>query len=200
VLVAAVLVSSAGFAEPAQVKLPMTCSRGPDAQWFSAVVTMPAAQQAGATVAVRIDSTFSGTIKHFGLHYIHGMTTDYRIPAGATYVEGSVRLVEGTGTPNVTKDARAWHDAAGIHLALPARVDNGASYLPPSIEFEMTIAADPPASVSVEFVHYEVAANVVLLGDLKTTCDPSSRPATIGVTKVEPPARREEPLAVSSAK
>jgi hypothetical protein len=163
----------------------MTCSHGP-AQWFDATVTMPAAGQTGATVTVRIDSKHSGTIEALGLNHVRGMATDYQIPAGAKYVEGSLRYVKGTGTANVRAGARAWHDAAGIHTLLPARVESGQSYLPPSIEFEMTLVALPPASASVEFTHYEVVANVFILGDLRTTCEPGKRPATIGVTRVEP--------------
>jgi hypothetical protein len=185
-LVVAALLSRGVLADPVEVKLPMTCSRGPATQWFAAVVTMPSTHQTGAIVTVRIDSMFSGTIDHFGLHYIFNMSTDYQIPAGATFVEGSLRFVKDTGTVNVRTGARAWHDAAGIHTVLPARVENGSSYLPPSIEFEMEIKAVSPASISVEFAHYEVSANVLLLGDLRTTCDPSSRPATIGVMRVEP--------------
>jgi hypothetical protein len=174
-------------ANPLAVRQPMTCSRGPSGQWFSAVVTMPAARAPGATITVRIDSTYSGTISHFGLNYIYNMRTDYRVSAGATYVEGSARLVAGTGSPNVRGGARVWHDAAGLHTLLTDRVGNGSSYTPPSIEFELTIDPSSRGAVAVEFAHYSVTANAFLIGDLGTTCEPSARPATIGATRVAAP-------------
>lgn len=185
-VVVGTLLAPPALADPAEVRLPMKCSRGPSTQYFDAAVTMSAVEQRGATVTVRIDSKPSGTIEHFGLHYIADMTTDYAIPPGATYVENSLRLVKDTGTANVSTTAKAWQDAAGIHLSLPARVKNGSSYLPPSLEFELTIDPRAPAHISVEFAHYEVTANVVLLGNLRTICEPSAPPATIGVTRVEP--------------
>ena len=54
-------------------------------------------------------------ISHFGLHYIHNMTADYAIPTGTTYVEGSARIVPGTGTANARPGASVTHDASGIH-------------------------------------------------------------------------------------
>ena len=177
------LSTASPFAAPARA--PLVCSRGPSAQWFNAVVTMPASWPAGSTFAVRIDSVPSGTISHMGLNYIHDMTTDYFVPTGTRYVTGSARLVPGTGTPNVCEGARAWGDAAGIHLRLPGRVENGSSYTPPSLEFQVEIGAPAGALVELRFRRYQVTANVFLLGDLHTTCAPNPNPYTIGVTHVE---------------
>lgn len=173
---------------PAQgvVRLPMTCSRGPGDQWFQATVSMPPTSTQGSTITVRIDSNPSGRVSHLGLHFLHGMRTDYRISAGAQLVDGSLRLVPGTGTPNVTASARLWRDGSGVHLLLPAQVANGASFTPPSVTFDLRVDATSPAQVFVEFTHYEVMADVVILGDIRTTCDPRSRPAMIGATRVVP--------------
>ncbi len=174
-------------AETVNVRAPMACSRGSDAQAFTARVTMPAAQPTGSTFTVRIDSNSSGTISHFGLYYLYGMRTDYTLSPGVRVVSNSVRLVPGTGTANVRVGARAWSDAAGVHLLLPARVNDGQSYTPPSVEFELVVEAAAGSAVTLQFARYEVWARAFLVGDIRTICTPAPAPATIGTTRVTPP-------------
>jgi hypothetical protein len=171
---------------PVRVTGPLVCSRGPSAQSFQTVVTMPSSLPAGAVLGVQIDGVPSGKISHMGLNYIHDMTTEYLVPAGTRYVEGSAHLVPGSGTPNVRAGARAWGARGVIHLVLPAHVENGSSYIPPSLAFDAQITAPAGAVVSLKFDRYEVTANVFLLGDLHTVCGPHPRPYTIGVTRVAP--------------
>lgn len=185
---AAVTFSNVHDGDAAVARLAMTCSRGHSPQWYEAVVSAPESAVPGSTITIRIESRPSGRISHFGLHYIHGMKTEYRISPGAAYVEGSARIVPGTGTPNVARGARVWHDAAGIHTLLPGHVENGGSFTPPTVTFDLRVDAAPPAVVYVEFVHYEVMAHVLLLGEQRTTCDPQSRPAIVTATHVVAPA------------
>lgn len=184
---AAALVTTVTSAAPAPrpVRAPLVCSRGPSAQWFTGVVTMPSSQPEGSIFAVRIDGVSSGKISHAGLNYIHDMATDYLVPAGTSYVKGSARLVPGTGTPNVRGRARAWGDAAGIHVLLPNRVENGSGYTPPSVEFQVEIGAPAGTRLALKLRRYQVTANVFLVGDLHTTCAPNPSPYTIGVTRVD---------------
>jgi hypothetical protein len=170
------------------VRVPIVCSRGPSGQALNVVVTMPSTQATGTTFAIRIDSTPSGKISHTGLNSIFEMQTDYLLPAGMAYVEGSARLVPDTGTPNVRTTARVWHDAAGIHLVLPAHVQNGSSYTPPSIELQVEVRAPAGTTLALQLSRHSVSASVFLLGTLRTTCDPTPRPYTIGTTLVGPPA------------
>ena len=137
------LATSSTFGSPVAVRVPIVCTRGPSGQTFNVGVTMPASQATGTTFAIRIDAAPSGKISHTGLNYIFDMQTDYVVPAGTAYVEGSARILPGTGTPNVRATARVWHDAEGIHLALPARVENGSGYTPPSIEFRSRSGLQP---------------------------------------------------------
>jgi hypothetical protein len=173
---------------PVIVKAAMECSHDPGARSFSAMVTMPHSEPTGSTFRARIDGVPTGAISHTGLNYIHEMVTDYLLPAGTTYVADSLRIVPETGTPNARAGAHAWHDGTGIHVDLPARIDNGTGYTPPSVEFELKIDAPAGTVLALRFSHYEVTANVVILGDLHSACDPKPKPYTIGETVVLPPS------------
>jgi len=183
VLAATLTTATSLGAATSTANVPIACSRGPSAQSFHAVVTMPATSPLGSRFTVRIDSVPSGKLSHTGLNYIFDMATDYLVPVGATYVDGSARIVPSTGTSNVRAGARAWHDAAGIHTLLPAHVDNGSGYTPPSVEFELEVTAAAGTALAVQLGQVRVAANVFLLGDLRTTCTPPPAPRnTIGTT------------------
>jgi hypothetical protein len=79
-----------------------------------------------------------------------------------------------------------WQAQGVIHLLLPGHVENGSSYTPPSIAFDVEITAPAGAAVSLKLDRYEVTANAFLVGDLLTICDPRPRPYVIGVTRVDP--------------
>ena len=179
----AVSVTSSGGAE-VTVQAPIECTRGPSGQAFRAIVSAPAAQAQGSRFKVRIDSVPSGPLAHTGLHSITDMTTDYLVGDAGRYVGGSARIVPDTGTPNVRAGARVWHDATGLHLALPARVKNGEGYTPPSLEFEVEASGPAGSSLAILFSRYRVAANVFLLGDLTTTCTPKPRPFSLAIVRV----------------
>ena len=166
------------------VRAPLVCSRGDGDQRLEAIVTMPSVVRSGSTFAVRIDSKSSGKISHGGLNYIHDMSSDYLIPSGTSYVAGSARFIPQTGTPNVRAQARIWHDAGVVHVLLPGRVENDSSYTAPSIAFEVKVGAPPGSAIELKFAHYEVLANVFLLGDLRSRCDPRPKPFTLAVARV----------------
>lgn len=187
-VVAMTLATTTTFGSPRAVRVPIVCSRGPSGQALNVAVTMPSSQATGTTFAIRIDGTPSGKISHTGLNHIFDMQTDFVVPAGTVYVEGSARVVADTGTPNVRATARVWHDAGGIHVILPAHVQNGSAYTPPSVEFQVEIRAPVGTSLDLKLSRHTVAASVFLLGTLRTTCDPSPRPFAIGTTLVGPPA------------
>ena len=147
---------------------------------------MPATAPIGSTFTVRIDSHPSGVINHFGLNYIYGMTTEYLVPAGTRYVEGSARVVPGTGTANALPGARAIHDAARVRLVLPAHIPNGSSYTPPSLEFDVKVDAPVETRSALSFMHYEVIANAAIVGDVHTSCDPVRKPYHLAMVRFEP--------------
>jgi hypothetical protein len=184
---ALVLVAAVAVAAPVAVRAPMVCSRGPGGTMFTAIVSVPPSSAAGATYTARIESISSGKIQHGGLNYIHDMETDYLLPAGTSYVEGSAHVVAGTGSPNARAGARVWHQGGTIHYVLPAHIANGSSYTPPTIEFEVRIAPSAVGALPLKFSHYEVKANAIIIGDLVTRCEPDPKPYTIAVTRVDPP-------------
>ncbi len=188
-LASASLVTTAAMAHEVVVRAPLECSRGPGGQTWSAVVTLPEVQASGSRFTVRIDSAPSGTLSYLGLNYITDMTTDWVVGPGARVVEGSVRVVADTGTPNVRPGARAWHDAAGVHLVLPARVEKGDGYTPPSVEIDLEVTAAPGGAVTVLFDRQSVTANAIVIGDLRTVCVPRSRPYVLGTVRVVDPPR-----------
>jgi len=166
------------------VKAPMLCNHGDRSQTFAAVVSMPVSRPVGATFKVRIDSLPSEKLSHAGLEYIHNMTTDYLLPPRATYVEGSAQVVSGTGTPNALPGATVTHTGRTVRLFLPAHIANGSSYTPPSIEFGLRATGPAGTALALEFLHSEVTAHAIVVGDIKTTCDPTPPPPTLGVTRV----------------
>jgi hypothetical protein len=166
--------------------VPLTCTRGPDGQSYRHVVTMPASQAIGSTFTVRIDGVSIGPITHFGLRYIHNMTADYTIPTGTTYVEGSARIVPETGTQNVRPGASVTHDASGVHMLLPAHVDNGGTYTPPSIEFQVRVVGPAGTVASLGFTGTGVDASAAIIGNVHTACTPNPKPYAIGATTIAP--------------
>ena len=186
-LLASSLTTVAASAVPVSVKVPMVCTRGPDGTAFNATATMPTTAAIGSTFTVRIDSHSSGIIDHFGLNYIYGMTTEYLVPAGTRYVEGSARIVPGTGTPNALPGARAWHEASHVRMILPAHIANGTAYTPPSLEFDVKVDAMPATQSALSFLHYEVMANAVIVGDVRTSCDPIRKPYHLVTLRIAEP-------------
>ncbi len=179
---ALVMVAHAGFA--ATVHVPLECSKGGKGQLFTAAVTAPSAQPEGSTYTVRIDSFGSGEVSHPGLHYIHDMATDYLLPAGAEYVQGSAHFVPGTGTANVLEGARVWQEGGVLRVVLPARVENGSRYTPPSVEFQLRVVAARGSRLSLRLAQVRVLANALLLGDQRTECNPNPRSYVLATTLV----------------
>jgi hypothetical protein len=177
-------VATASNGATVTVKAPLTCSRGGGGRTMDATVHVPTEAATGSVITVRIDSVSSGRISHFGLNYIYDMTTDYLVPRGTTFVEGSARVVADTGTENVRASARIWHDDRGIHTLLPSRVRNGSSYTPPSFEFQLRIDAAPGSTVALQFVRYQVMANAFLVGNVRTVCTPEPKPFAMTTVRV----------------
>lgn len=168
------------------VTVPLECNHGPSAQTYRLSITVPEQIAHGERYKIRIDHTSSGTISHTGLNYIRDMTTDFALPAGATYVAGSLRVVPGTGTSNVSSTAKVAKVGDLIRLSLPAHVENGGSFTPPSIELEVEATGAAGAKLGVKFSQYRVTANAFVVGDIDTTCNPKPQPYTVGVTTVVP--------------
>lgn len=166
------------------VKVPIECSRGPSGQVHSTSVTVPAQVVSGARFVVRIDGQSSGTISHTGLNYIHDMITEYLVPAGTTYVAGSLRVVPGTGSANVAGTARVGKVGNVLRLTLPAHVENGGSYTPPSIEYQLEVTAPVGTKIGLPFHQVRVSANAIFIGDVDTTCVPKPQPYSLATTTV----------------
>jgi len=141
--------------------------------------------KAGSTYTLRIDGTDSGAISHTGLNYIFDIVDEWPIPAGARYVEGSARVVPRTGSANVRPGARVERTARGVALVLPAHVDNGSSYTPPSFELDFQATAAPGASITQTFARFSLKANAFLVGNVSTTCEATPQPYPVAVTRVE---------------
>ncbi len=185
VAIALLLVATLALGAGTDRTVPLKCTRGPDGQSYRHIVTMPASQPIGSTFTVRIDGVSIGPISHFGLRYIHNMSADYTIPAGTTYVEGSARIIPETGTQNVRSGASVTHDASGIHMFLPARIDNGGTYPPPSIEFQVKVVGPAGTVAALGFAGTGVDASAVVIGNVHTACTPNPKPYTIGSTTLQ---------------
>ena len=114
------------------------------------------------------------------------MATDYLLPAGAQYVQGSAHFVPGTGTANVLEGARVWQEGGMLRVVLPARVENGSRYTPPSVEFQLRVVAARGSRLSLRLAQVRVLANALLLGDQRTECNPNPRSYVLATTLVAP--------------
>ncbi|HTB75531.1 MAG TPA: hypothetical protein VK762_19910 [Polyangiaceae bacterium] len=177
-----------GFQSPADgprhVTVPLACSRGPSGQSHGVTVTVPACVSPGARYKVRVDGVDTGKIAYTGLRYIFDMRSEWPVPQGTTYVDGSAHIVPGTGSANVRPGAQAVYDGGHIDLVLPARVGSGASYTAPSFEFELDVSSPEGAQITLRLSRYYVTANALLVGDLHTTCEPTPKPFPVAVTRV----------------
>jgi hypothetical protein len=172
------------------VRVPLTCNRGPSGQHSELLVTVPTSIEQGATLTARFDGKSSGPISHTGLNYIHDMTTELLVPAGATYIDGSAHIIADTGTPNVRAGARIARTGSSLTMVLPAHVEDGSSFTAPSFEFQVKVTAAAGAKIAQRFSQYRVTANAIIVGDVHTVCDPTPRPYTVGTTTVTaPPAQ-----------
>jgi len=179
------LVATIAFGGAADRTVPLTCTRGPDGQSYRNIVTMPSSQPVGSTFTIRIDAVNVGPISHFGLRYIYNMAADYTVPAGTTYVEGSARIVPGTGSENVRANARVSHDANGIHMLLPGHVDNGGSYTAPSLELQVKAVGPAGSVASLGFMGTSVDASAAIIGTVHTACTPNPKPYALATTTLE---------------
>jgi hypothetical protein len=184
-----------GFDAPAvssRVAIPLNCSRGPSRQEHHVAISAPAVVAPGSKYKVRVDGLDSGKVSHMGLNYIFGMWEEWPVPPGTRFVEGSAHVLPGTGSANVREGARLGQRVVGgatqsISLVSPARVQNGESYTPPSLEFELEVTAPAGASIVQQYAGFNVTANAIFMGDLVTTCTPDPKTFALAVTKVEAP-------------
>jgi hypothetical protein len=184
---AAGFVMFAGVSMPAaadRVGAPMLCNKGPSGQLFVVRVTAPTSVEVGSTYTVRIDGVSSGKISHVGLNHLHDMTVEYALPSGASYVEGSAKLVPGTGTANVLASARVWYQNGILTMNLPDKVENGESYTPPSIQLKLKATGSPGSAAALGFNQYHLKANAVVVGDVAISCTPPQKPYTIEATQI----------------
>ncbi len=172
-------------AMPQRVGIPLACSRGPGGQQHEVNVTVPASVTPGSRYRVRVDGVDTGKISHFGLSYIFDMESQWPIPPGTEYVDGSAHIVPGTGSANVRPGARVVYERRSIHLVLPAHVDNGVSYTPPTFEFDLAVVSAEGAAITQRFASYSVSVHAAIVGDLRTTCEPTPKAFPVAVTRVE---------------
>jgi hypothetical protein len=187
VLVALALVAPwvASNARAGRVLIPLVCSRGPSGHSYEVSLTAPAAVAPGAVFTVRVDGSNSGRISHPALNYVHDMTYEYLVPSGSGYVDRSAHIIEGTGTANVRTGARVSHAGGAIVLVLPARVEDGSSYTPPTFEFQLRATAAAGEDIAHAFAGYRITANAMVVGELKASCEPTPMPYRVAVTHVQ---------------
>ena len=165
-------------------QIPLKCSKGPSGQHYDVSPQVPAQVAEGATFSARFDGVDSGTISQTGLNHVKDMTYVFGIPDGTRYVEGSARVVPGTGSANVREGAKVSASGGAVFLTLGAHVDNGQSYTPPSLELKLVATGKAGDAISFPFRQYQVTANAVIIGDLRATCDPVPKPYVVATTKV----------------
>jgi hypothetical protein len=167
--------------------LALLCSKGPGGARFEFDVTIPSRAEAGSTYEIRIDGVSSRKISHFGLNYLHDMTVEYVLPAGASYVEGSAQFVAGTGTANVLVGRRLTYRRGVLTMLLPGKVENGTDYTPPSVRLQLRAIGAPGDWAWVSFRQYRLTANALLVGDVAVSCDPIPNPYPVGTTLITAP-------------
>jgi hypothetical protein len=171
-------------ARAGRVSIPLVCSRGKSGRSYEVSLSAPAAVAPGTVFTVRVDGANSGTISHPALNYVHDMTYEYLVPSGSDYVEGSARILDGTGSANVRAGARVSRAGGVIVLVLPARVEEGSSYTPPSFDFQLRATASEGSVIAQAFAGYRITANAMIVGELQARCEPTPKPYPVGVTQV----------------
>jgi hypothetical protein len=179
-----VLIGLAGAVAATRASAPLACNQGPKGQHFDVAVTVPERVEAGRVYTIRLDGYNSGKISHFGLNHLHDMTAEYILPAGVAYVDGSAKLVPGTGTPNVLVAPRVSHRAGVVTMRLPGKVENGTDYTPPSLTLQVRAIGAPGSTAVLSLGRFQLKANAFLVGDLDVSCDPTPRPYPIGATLI----------------
>jgi hypothetical protein len=174
-----------GQGGPARVDIPLSCTRGSGGQSHGVTVTVPARITRGSRYRVHVDGVDSGKISYVGLNYIFDVGSRWLVPPGTRYVEGSARVLPGTGSENVRAGARVGYAAGVVELVLPARIENGSRFTPPSFEFELEATAPEGASITQSFGAYRLSANAFLLGDVTMSCEPTPKPFPVASTRVE---------------
>jgi hypothetical protein len=187
------LAASASPAAAEHGTLALLCSKGSGGERFQFDVTIPRRAEAGSIYEIRIDGVNSRKISHFGLNYLHDMTVEYVLPAGASYVEGSAQFVPGTGTANVLAGRRLTYRRGVLTMLLPGKVENGADYTPPSVTLQLRAIGAPGDQAWVAFRQYRLTANALLVGDVAVTCDPIPNPYPVGTTLITAPAVASPP-------
>jgi hypothetical protein len=186
------LAATAGSATAERVTPLLVCSRGPSGQRFNAGVTIPSRVEPGSTYTVRIDGVSSGKISHFGLNYLHDMTVDYVLPEAA-YVDGSARVIPGTGTANVAQSTRLSYHGGVLTMALPGKVLEGTEYTPPSISVELRAVGAPGSRAAISLRQFRLTANAFLVGEVPVSCEPAVKPSPIGTTLIAESAASSAP-------
>jgi hypothetical protein len=180
------LLATAGPATADRVTPLLVCSKGPSGQRFNAGVTLPSRVEPGSIYTVRIDGVSSGKISHFGLNYLHDMTVDYVLPDGS-YVDGSARIIPGTGTANVLVSPRLTYHGGVLRMVLPGKVQEGTAYTPPSISVDLRAIGAPGSRAAVSLRQFRLTANAFLVGEVPVSCEPAVKPSPIGTTLIEAP-------------
>lgn len=180
--------STDGQAAGLSVAIPMSCDHGDENQKEKLIVVVPPTAAPAGTFKVRIDGIDSGKISHTGLNYIFNMTYEWGVPPGTSLVPGSAKVVPNTGTANVRAGAKVVVAGNVLKLVLPARVDDGSRYTPPSLEFDLKVEAAAGTTITQKFRSYNVTANAIVIGDVHTVCTPKPKPYPVAPTKIEKPA------------
>ncbi len=183
-LLAAPVVDAGGYKA---VSVPMTCSEGDANQTFWALLTIPPTATVGSKFTVTIAGVNSGLISHTGLNYIYNMETDFPVPAGTKFVAGSAKILPDTGTKNVRDGATAWMAGGVVHTRLPGHVENDTTFTAPTLEFQLEVTGKVGDKAPVTFSQYRVTANAFVVGDVKSVCDPKTKPHTMGNVTVAAP-------------
>ncbi len=177
IAVGALLGGGASAEEPpgAWVQTPMSCTRGGDSRYL-AFVTAPSTVKPGERFTVRLASANSGKLDNRGLHYIHDMTTELGIVGGEAV---EARAVPESGSANARAGAAARLEGQKVRFVIPAHIEKGSDYTPPTLELTLRAPETPGAIISIHFQRYEVSANAFLVGDVQSSCLPKPGPFTV---------------------
>ena len=149
-------------------------------------VTVPASVAPGSRYRVRVDGVDTGKISHFGLSYIFDMESQWPIPPGTEYVDGSAHIVPGTGSANVRPGARVVVREREASTWFSRRTSTTASAIRRRrFEFDLAVVSAEGAAITQRFAGYSVSVHAAIVGDLRTTCEPTPKAFPVAVTRVE---------------
>jgi hypothetical protein len=175
------LVIATTFGDPAGaavVSQGLNCGIGGN-QTSTLSTTAPATVETGGTFQVTLAP--SGPAGKADGAEIKNMVTTFNVPSGASIVPGSASATGGSGTLGAVSTAIS---GTTVRLTVPGPIANGASFVNPTLKFNLTATGAAGATIRTTF-RQSAAYTLTAAGSFNVSCDTSAAPVTLTSTSIQ---------------